>query len=199
MRHRTCTLLALLALCIASCGEDENNENPTGSATAGQAEPTETRRKKREKKDRGEAAMTIGGVKWQAERAKVDRKDDKLIIRSSHTDIDGKKVSRQELQLVVDGFSGPGDYTTRLGGSRFIGVGLDAGKVEGAGDGDEAAREVATEALAGAEHLMLSNAKVTIDQATDDQVTGTFSWEPPAGTGQPAITGGSFRALYDKD
>jgi hypothetical protein len=153
----------------------------------------------RARKDRGEAAMQLGAATWQAESTSAKIENGILTLRATRTDRNDGKVSRQELQLQVRDYKGPGDYTTGMG-SRFIGVGIDAAAVQESaesaqGDAEQGAAKVVTDALSAAKHMMLMAAKVTVTSAGDEQISGTFSWQPPKGLDTPAITNGTFRAL----
>lgn len=191
MLQRTLILAVLIPFLVAGCGKgtDDSKSAPATAAPGGEAP---ARAKKRDK-DRGEATMMIGSTAWEAERTRATLANGKLTIRASNTDVSGKKVSRQELHLQIDGYTGPGTYTTGISGSRFIGVGIDA-KAAAAATTDEAAVESATDLLSKADHLMLSGAKVTITDANDREISGMFQWDPPGGK-KPAITNGVFRAL----
>jgi hypothetical protein len=181
--HRTLALLVTIVL--AGCGDESA---ATGSST----------RTRTGTKDRGEAAMTLGAASWQASSAKAKLANGTLTIRAGKTDRTDGRVTRQELHLQVSDFTGPGDYKTGFSGSRFLGVGLDVEAAKAAGDEQAAATETVTDALTKAKHLMLSGAMVKVTAASDTEVTGTFSWSPPAGIDQPAITNGTFRALLDQ-
>ncbi|MCB9879253.1 MAG: hypothetical protein H6835_16785 [Planctomycetes bacterium] len=176
MQLRRSIPLLVLVGALASCGGDTDGASKT-------------------EKDRGEASMTLGDATWTAERTSAKLVDGKLSIRASRMDMKGGKIARQELMLEVSGFHGADDYRTSLHGSRFIGVALDAPAAE---KGDEAATKAATDALTGAQHLMLSAATVVVTAADEDEVSGTFSWEPPPGMKQPAIRDGRFRAPLAK-
>lgn len=170
-----CSLVLLLL--PAACGGDGGSSGGSGRSGA--------------KKDRGEAAMTIGGAAWQGSNASAQIDGEKLTIKASHTDVAGGTASRQELHLLVTDYRGAGDYQTALTGSRFLAVGFDTKKAEG---GDQAATDALTSALQGATHMTLAGAKVTVASADGAEVVGTFSWQPPPGSKQPAITDGTFRA-----
>lgn len=142
--------------------------------------------------------MTLGESQWQADRAKARLTNGSLSISASNMDTTGGKVKRQELTLNVADFKGPGDYLTGLSGSRFLGVGIDTDAMKSAESDQEKATQAITEGLSGAQHILLSQAKVTITAANDNEISGTFSWQPPAGAKQPAIQNGTFRALLAK-
>ena len=172
----TRTLLVLVGA-LASCG---------GGATDDASQT---------QKDRGEATMQVGDRQWSAERCSAKLVDGKLTIRASRTDMDGGRVARQELVLELAGFRGAGDYLTGLSGSRFLGVGIDTSAVQ---QGEQPVTEAATAAIKGAEMLRLTAAKVVVTGADEAEVSGTFSWQPPTGSTQPAIRDGRFRAPLAK-
>lgn len=178
----TTPLLSLLLLATACGGSADSDGSGRGA---------------RSDKDRGEASMQLGGATWQAERAKAKIEDGKLTISASRTDMADGKVSRQSLSLTVREFDGAGDYTTGIAGSSFTAVGMDTKAVEAAAESEEASKGALTDMLSKAKHMMLTNAKVTVTAVDDTEVTGTFSWQPTEGSSQPAITGGTFRALVD--
>lgn len=186
--------IVLLGFLLIGCG-DKESEAPAGDTTA----PAADNKKKRadKDKDRGEASMTIGPLEWTADRVHATRKNNALTIKASRTDTSGDQVARQELHLVIPDVSGPGDYTVAPAGSLFIGVGIDIEAAKAAGDDDEATKDQATKALSNADMLQLFGTKVTITSASDTEVSGTFSWEPPTDD-KPAITGGSFRAPIEQ-
>jgi hypothetical protein len=64
-------------------------------------------------------------------------------------------------------------------------------------NGDDAQVDVISKALSQADYLMLSNAKITIESATETEIVGSFSWTPPSTTEAPAITDGKFRAIIE--
>ena len=205
MHPRRFALLALLLSLAVGCddkgstaGTDEAKGSDVPAAKAGDSKKADEPRKKREKKDPGEASMKLGGVEWTAERAKARVKGNKVTIKASRMDnVDGK-ISRQELHLQIDEAKGPGDYVTGFSGSRFIGVGFDTEKMKKATEeGKETAAAVG--ALKGASHMMLSAAKVHIDSMNEHEIVGTFSWAPPKGMANAkAITDGKFRAVVRK-
>jgi hypothetical protein len=146
-------------------------------------------------KDRGDASMNLGGYAWTGTLASARIKGGTLAIHASRSDYKNGVSSRQEIQLEIDGFKGPGSYTVSMTGSRFIAVGFDTKGMQSASD-DEAEKR-AIDALRNARHLSLVGATVTIDAVTDDTITGTFEWKNNTGN-QPAITDGKFRALIKK-
>lgn len=198
MHPRTILVTTGLAVSLSAfaCKSDKSSsDSKAAPSTASEpASPTTSEEpgrsgRKRDQKDKGMASVKIDGIAWSAERASASLKDGKLTIRASRMELADGKAKRQELQLHVDNFAGPGDYKTGVGGSRFIGVGLDTKAVAS----DEAAKAEATRAVSNASHVLLSNAQVHIASANDQEVTGTFSWQPQA-SGQPVFTDGSFRA-----
>lgn len=195
---RVMTVCLFAGSLLAACGskEADSTEQSAGVTNATPGGDSKAERPRRDKdKDKGEATMTLGANPWQADRVKASLQDATLTIRASQTEVKGKTVTRQELHLQVRDFKGPGDYETGVTGSRFIGVGIDG---EAAAKSEDSAAEAATAALADTKHLMLSQAKVTIAAASETEVSGTFSWQPPAGMEKPAITNGTFRAPISK-
>lgn len=200
MRHATTTIaISLFAGLLASgCGKDEGSDQSAPAAEAkapatdDKAAPPATQRPA---KDRGEASMKLGDTAWTADRVRAKKMNGALRIHASHTEVDNKKVTRQELNLLVPDFHGPGDYVASPGGSRFIGVGMDVKAAAGAAD-DADQKKLAMDAVSKAKHMLLSGANVHIDAASDTEVSGTFSWQPSGGNDQP-ITDGRFRAPID--
>ena len=194
-RSAALVLASLLAYSVAGCDGDDGHK--TDGAVKAQNE-----KGKREKKDRGNTSMELGGAAWVATAANARTSGKKMTIRASRTDVTDGDVKRQELHLQLDDFHGAGDYLTGISGSRFIGVGFDTGKAKEAARADEATgkqdetAKLAVAAITSAKHLILMNAKVHVDDASDAEVSGTFSWTPPAGLKDaPTITNGKFRAL----
>lgn len=201
-------LMLTAALALSACDSEDGGESAaSGQSGSGSGEASgesasedqrKERRRERGKEDRGEGSMTLGGEPWEAERARFRIRDGKLKISLSRSDYDGKTSSRQSLDLRIKDFEGPGAYQVDPMGSRFIGVGIDIDKAKAAGKDDDKVKKEAVKAISGAKHMMLSGAKVTISEATDDQIVGTFSWQPPAGLDKPALEDGKFRAVKRK-
>lgn len=173
-------VFALLLLMMAACGGGDTGDS---GGRAG-----------RTKKDRGEAAMTIGGAAWQSTSASARLTDGKLTIKASNNDLSDGAMKRQELHLLVTEFRGAGDYETAMSGSRFLTVGFDTETAKQADGDDAAAQNAIQSALKGATHMTLAGAKVKVTSSDDTEIVGTFSWQPPEGSKQPAIEGGTFRA-----
>ena len=140
------------------------------------------------------AAMTIGGAAWQSTSASARLTDGKLTIKASNNDLSDGAMKRQELHLLVTEFDGAGDYETAMSGSRFLTVGFDTETAKQADGDDAAAQNAILSALNGATHMTLAGAKVKVTSSDDTEIVGTFSWQPPEGSKQPAIEGGTFRA-----
>lgn len=193
----------MLACAVAATGcSKKDGESSAGGEAQGEAAETasaaDKSKSKRQKKDRGEASMKLGETEWQAESARPRLKDGKLSISASQTDMSDGKIKRQELQLTIKDFKGPGEYTLQMTDAMFIGVGMDMDKAKAAAaDGEEATKKAAADMLGGSEMLMMPGAVVTIESANDKEVTGTFSWTPPPhDKNKPTITDGKFRAVY---
>lgn len=150
-----------------------------------------------EEEDKGSATLKIGEADWTAERATARLRDGRLRISASQTDMKDGKVSRQELQLSIKDYGGPGSYTV-MTPSMFVGVGLDVDKAKKAEGDDAKAQKVATDALMGAESMLLMNAKVEITEATDEHIDGTVKYEPASYSKDPPLEG-KFHAIIDKD
>ena len=198
-------ILSLLLLTFVACdgGGEKADPDPTNGVKDEAKEEVEAiadRREGRQKKDRGEGKAKIGGVDWSADSAKANVKGEALTLKLSNTEMKGGKVTRQELHLKLDGYKGPGEYTTSTHGSRFISVGMDTKKVEEAEAKDAAAgsdaetTKAVTDMLGNAGHMMIMGAKVTIDEASDTEIKGTFSYKSPSGEKQ-SMSDGSFRAI----
>tara|TARA_R110002072_G_scaffold25443_4_gene85013 strand:+ start:19370 stop:19993 length:624 start_codon:yes stop_codon:yes gene_type:complete len=207
MHYRTLSLVAvfLLAGCSgnaargnATSGDAASVDAGSGGAASGDAGSGSSRKRSASRKDRGEAAMMLGTTQWTADRVKAKLRNSSLTIKASNTERVGGKMTRQELSLVVSDYKGPGDYKTGAMGSRFIGVGVDMDATKAAGDGEAATRKTLTDTLSDAKHLMLMSAQVTIATASDSEITGSFSWQPPKGMDKPAIKNGTFRALLSQ-
>jgi hypothetical protein len=147
------------------------------------------------KKDRGQGSMTIGDDEWTAESARVRVNDHRVNLSMSRTDIVDNTVSRQSLTLSITGFKGPGEYETGgMSGSMFVSVSMDASGAKNAGTDKEAGKLI-TSSLSKARTVQLRGAKVVIVAASETEVSGTFSWSPPAGSKDPEVSNGKFRAL----
>tara|TARA_R110002094_G_scaffold91485_10_gene93685 strand:+ start:907 stop:1590 length:684 start_codon:yes stop_codon:yes gene_type:complete len=182
----------------AASGDAGSGVAAGGDAASVDAGSGSSRKRSASSKDRGEAAMMLGATQWTADRVKAKLRNSSLTIKASNTErVDGK-MTRQELTLVVSDYKGPGDYKTGAMGSRFIGVGVDMDAAKAAGDGEAATRKTLTDVLSDAKHLMLMSAQVTIATASDTEITGSFSWQPPKGMDKPAIKNGTFRALLSQ-
>jgi hypothetical protein len=199
--HPVAPALLAVWLAIAGCAKGDGaateSEASPGTPAASSA-PPEERRRKRPRKDRGSASMKLGGVEWEARTVRPRLSGATLTIAASRTEhLDGK-MSRQELHLEIEDFKGPGDYVTDASGSRLVRVTLDVDKARAASADEAGTRKAASDLMSGAKLLMLPGAKVTITAADDAVVIGTFSWTPPPRSDQPALTEGSFRAVYRK-
>ncbi len=199
---KSLVLLAFLMLApSAACKGDgtksatKENSEPGSTDSAGKDKAPLAKKKGRVKKDKGEASMKVGDFEWRADGAAARHTDKALSIHASRNDMSGDSVKRQELHLVIDNYAGPGDYTTSLSGSRFVGVGLDIAAGKAAKGDDAEAKTLAMESLAKAEHMMLSKATIKITASSDSEISGSFSWTPASGLDKPAIREGSFRAI----
>jgi hypothetical protein len=193
--------LALLLTCLlaSACGgesTDGSSEEAPGDAKASGKAARELR-SKRVKKDRGDASMVFEGTAWAADAAKASFRGDRLTIRASRMGRVEDVMVREELHLAIGEFKGPGAYTSTMSGSRFMRVGINTKSAAAAGSDDAEVSKEVTKALTGAKHQMLMGAKITITKVADGQVSGTFSWTSPTGSGQ-MITDGTFRALIRK-
>jgi hypothetical protein len=207
MRTAIASVVITSLLFALSCSKEGDGGTETAASTS-EAESTETKddskdeprkRRKREKKDRGDASMTFGGEEWVAGRASARLLDDgnKLKLSFVKSNYTSGKSTRESVDLTLADYKGPGSYETKMGGSRFIGVGIDANAVKKAGNSDEATQKEAMKAIKGAKHMMLTGAKVEITSANDDEIVGTFSWQPQGGQGRP-MENGKFRAKVRK-
>lgn len=187
-------VVGILSLALTA-GCDESGSKAEESAKGAVTEPSDDsaakKRKKRIKKDRGQAAAKIGERDWEGERASAKVVSGKLRIDISRMDMNDGKVSREQFIMILPDYKGPGTYTTS-GGSMFVGVGFDTGEVKAATTDDKVG-EVATKAMTGAKTIMLMKTTVVVETADDKQIVGTFS--QPAIARYPEISNGSFRAI----
>ncbi|MGE3175960.1 MAG: hypothetical protein AB7O32_00710 [Vicinamibacterales bacterium] len=153
------------------------------------------RRTRTPPQDRGEAAMTLGDMAWVASRASTRLANGRLTITATRSLRQGGVSTRESLTLQIADYKGPGDYVAAPIGSSFIAVGIDD-KTIAAAEGDaDAATKAAIATLSKARHMMLMGAKVTITAASETEISGTFSRPGTPGVDQPAISGGTFRAV----
>jgi hypothetical protein len=163
----------------------------------GEEAVADARGKSDETQDKGSASLEVGGKEWQATRATFQNQGKAVKISASSTQIVGKKVSRQEVTLVLNDFKGPGEYT--LGPpSMFLGIGLDGDEIEKAEDDDEKQTEAAIEMLNKAKMVVIIGGKATVTETNDQHVDGTFEWKPPPQLKAPAIVNGKFHAVKPK-
>ena len=148
-----------------------------------------------QRRDRGEASMTLATVAWEASGASARLANGKLTITANRTQRQGGVTHRQSLILQIADFKATGDYVVSPYGSMFVGVGIDAEAAAATGDDDDAATRSALAMLSKATRLSLTGAKVTITAASAAEISGTFSRPSPPGLDQPDITGGTFRAV----
>ena len=203
MLIRFIPLATLLVLATACDSKPKDESEPTAATPAADEGKSEGKskadrkadRKRRRDKDRGEASMMLGDKEWKASRARF-KLDENGVLKLSMTksDYSGEKSSRDSLDLRIKDFKGPGTYTVEPMGSRFIGVAIDIKAATAAGDNDEATKKEAMKAISGAKHTLLTGATVEVTAASDDEITGTFSWTPPKGLNKPAMSKGTFRA-----
>lgn len=186
--------LALLLTCLLASGCGNESSNDPSQDGPGGAKASQEPRAKRAKKDRGDASMVFDGTAWSAESAKATARGDSLTIRASRMDKVEDVMVREELHFAIREFTGPGDYTSAMSGSRFLRVGINTKSAAAAGSDDAAVGKEITKALQGSKHQMLMGAKITITKVSNSEVSGTFSWTSPTGSGK-TITDGNFRAL----
>ena len=148
-----------------------------------------------QRRDRGEASMTLATVTWEANGASARLTNGKLTITANRTQRQGSVTHRQSLILQIADFKTTGDYVVSPYGSMFVGVGIDAEAAAATGSDDEAATKAAVAMLSQAKHLSLTGARVTITAASATEISGTFSRPSPPGLDQPAISDGTFRAV----
>lgn len=146
-------------------------------------------------KDRGEASMIKGDVAWEATSARAKFKDGRngkilTISAGKSTSVSGK-YSREQIQIVIQPYKGPGDYEASALGSTFVGVGINVDAVKDAKTDDQVKKET-TKAITGAKTMMLAGMSVKITADDGKQVTGTFSHEPKRGA---TLKDGKFRAI----
>ncbi len=206
---RVCSAFSLAAAIAlgGACDRSEGKDSPDSApAEAAAGEPGATKvaagseenpgKRVREKKDRGDSSMKIGGVEWLGSSARATARETTggttLTIKTSRSERSDGTVKRQELHLQIESYAGPGDYEVARTGSRFISVGFDTKVADATDDG---ATQEAMKAITGADHLMLMGAKVHVDTDDGKTITGTFSWTPPKGLDQPEISDGKFRAI----
>jgi hypothetical protein len=137
----------------------------------------------------------MGELAWTGESASARIKGDRLKLSISRMDMSKGKASRDAFELIVPGYTGPGDYKTQIG-SMFVGVGFNTDEMKAAeaedGKTDDAkVTKAAVEAIQKASTIRLSNMDVHIESDADDQITGTFQ----APDSRPPVTDGKFRAV----
>ncbi|MEZ5294267.1 MAG: hypothetical protein R2745_24530 [Vicinamibacterales bacterium] len=146
-------------------------------------------------RDRGEASMTLANVAWVASGATARPTGGRLRIEANRSQRSNGVSSRQSLILVLDNYTGPGDYVASPIGSMFIGVGIDTAALAAAEGNDDAATKAAIATLSKAKRMQLMGAKVTITAVSDTEISGTFSRPSTARVDAPAISNGTFRAV----
>jgi len=180
-------VLAALACSTGACGGDGKGKGDgSGGGTGGRSRAT---------KDRGTSSMQLGERAWigTSARARIGEGNVLRISTSRSDTVDGKR-RRESLTIVLRDYKGVGKYTASPMGSNFVGVSLDVGGATGAKTDEAVANEV-TKALTGSQVLLLTGMTVEITSADDTAIEGTFQHMPPAGSKQPPIRDGRFRAL----
>ena len=147
-------------------------------------------------KDRGTATVTIGDTEWTAESCKArPRKNDALKITCSTVNMEGGKVDRVALDILLPAFKGPGDYKAGNFGTTFSGVGFEAKKATEGKDEDQAAKDAIKAGMKGATIHMLGGMPVTVTKADASFIDGTFSFAAEASMKTPAFKNGTFHAV----
>lgn len=149
--------------------------------------------------DKGTAKVTMGDSVWTAERCKARPRASGMKIMCSHTTMKDGKIDRQSLDLMLDGYEGAGEYTSKGMSSRFVGVGMDVDKVKAAEGDDEKSEKVIKDTISGGKVVMMHEAKIKVTKVTDAAIDGTFSWSPSMGYNGPEMKDGTFHAIIDKD
>lgn len=205
-------LLALGAACDETGSADGKSEKsaPAPDEGEGVVEKVEAKageeaqaaapraRGKDDDEDKGSASVTIGGERqWAATRARASDQSTTLRISASISKKVGTKSTREELNLFLQDYKGPGEYQLNPP-SGLIGVGLDLDKMQKAEGDDDKQQEAAVESLAKAETLIFMGAKATVTADDGESVDGTFEWKPPAVLKKPSFTEGTFHAVRKK-
>lgn len=196
-----CIVIVSASLPLAACNKkDEAADSQGGSANAASAAVDRASGKKRERKDRGDASVLLGDQKLDDGNARFRLKEGTLSVSLSWNSREGEEQVRRTVDLKVKDYKGPGTYKISSMGSRFVSVGLNVSTAKKATDdgGDEAIKAEAMKAISGAQHMILQGADVVINAASDEEVSGQFSWTAPAGLNKPSLSEGRFRATARK-
>lgn len=146
------------------------------------------------KKDRGTASVMIGDNLWEATSCRPKlRESGSLKLTCSRSNYSGGKARRQSIDVVLENYSGPGEYEANHF-SFFIGVGIDTDAMKKAEGDDSATQKEVMSAISGSSRIRMQGARFVIDSANDREITGTFSL--PARAASPAMTQGEFRAVF---
>jgi hypothetical protein len=181
MKTRVVTASLALALAgMVGCGE------ATSNAAEGQAPA----KKSEAVKDRGNARFTAAEATWTGNHASARLKEDRLSISASRTERAGDKMKRDQLNLNISGFSGPGHYKASML-SMFVRVSITIPKDK---DAPIDAQKTVMDALGDTSNIRLANADIEITSVDDGYIDGRFSIDRPAGTAESTISDGQFHA-----
>jgi hypothetical protein len=192
-------LLGVLLTALTACGREKVASAEDTASAAASEKRTDGKRKRKPKKDLGEASMLLGDLEWEASSAKASLNKEYAIhsITARRSEYSDGKSKSQALTLRVMEFNGPGSYRADTGGSHFIAVGVGTKAAEEAKT-DEQTTALATDTLTKAKRMILGNAEVIVESVSEKEVIGTFSWQPPPKYDYPPITNGKFRAIIKR-
>ena len=179
-RHIASLLVAFVLACSVGCGE----------ATSDAAENKMPARQSDTVKDRGNARFTTAGTTWIGTRASARLKETRLRISASKSERIGDLSKRDQLNLNISDFTGPGKYKASML-SMFVRVSI---KIPKSKDEEVDAKEVLMDALGNTNNTRLANADIEITSASGGYIDGTFSIDRPAGTPESTISDGQFHA-----
>ena len=178
-------LFALVGL--AGCGEAATG---TADGTAAKTSSKSTPARDREKEDRGDARFSTAGTTWVGTRASARLKDTRLRISASKSERIGDLSKRDQLNLNISDFTGPGKYKASML-SMFVRVSI---KIPKSNDEPVDAKKVLMDALGDTNNIRLANADIEITSVSGGYIDGIFSIDRPAGTPESIISDGQFHA-----
>ncbi len=186
--HRKASLIVALALiCVAACAETTTDAAEGKPATTSdQSAPARAR----EVSDRGNARFTAAGTTWLGTRASVRQATNRLRISASKTARIGDTMQRDQLNLNISAYKGPGHYKADML-SMFVRVSIDLPRDQ-AEQAD--AQKTLIDALGNTSKIRLVNADIEITSVSAGYIDGTFAIDRPAGAPESTISDGQFHA-----
>ncbi|HET9032900.1 MAG TPA: hypothetical protein VFN25_08340 [Dokdonella sp.] len=180
-------IFAVALLGMTGCGESASSAADAKPAQASaQVKPASSE----EKADRGSARFSTKGTIWEGTRASARIKNDRLRISASRMDRIDDKMQRDQLNLNIGDYKGPGRYKVGMS-SMFVRVSINMPKKEGE---EVDAQKTLMDALGNTSNIRLANADIEITSVSGGYIDGTFSMETPAGMPDSTITDGQFHA-----